>query len=291
MKIVKGVFCLLQSFLIAIKVNDLINWEWKEVLICLWIYLTTYALYALIAGFFLTAVALTAAFSLDFETLRFLKSRVLGYIWYISYYGLDVVGFVILIGVFLKISDSNEDEMMQNGILWTKKLTSFLLIYSMLLFPILNKFKASSFGDLRMNFQNQAVSRKKETCLKATEEGQNKTVFFLMVSPTYFSLLPEKKYEDTEENQIETTSDTKVSLQNKDENLCYICENNVSNAILTECGHSGVCCDCAIKSIEQKNECMECRNPVKAIYKIENYSGNEGEVIVQASEIVQIIQV
>jgi len=283
MEIVKRVFCLLQSFLIAIRVNNFINWEWKEVLICLWIYLTTYALYALVAGFFLIAVALTAIFSLDLETLHFLKSRVLGYIWYISYYSLDVVGLIVLIGVFQNISNSNKDEMMLNGLLWGKKLSLFLLICSTLLFPILKKFNV---GDMRLNLQNQAISRKKETILKI-EKDQKKTAFFLMVSPTYFSLLTKKKPEDTYKNKIET----EVSLQNKEENLCYICENNALNAILTECGHGGVCCDCAIKSIEQKNECMECRKPVKAIYQIENYSGNQDEVIVQASEIVQIIKV
>ncbi len=131
-----------------------------------------------------------------------------------------------------------------------------------------------------------------------------------MISHTYFNLLPDISQQQVKEimqsnneNELETASSSgistqkqleaiAISLHNKEEALCYICENNVSDAILIDCGHGGVCCECAIKSIEQKNECMECRKSVKSIYKIENNNSKDRqEVIVQAYEYAQVFEV
>jgi len=119
-------------------------------------------------------------------------------------------------------------------------------------------------------------------------ENENKREFFSMISSTYFSQLENKSEEivqKIEEEDLENTSSLK-----QDENLCYICEDNASNAILVECGHGGVCCECAKQIIEQRSTCMECRKPVKALYRIENYSNQIGK-IVQAHELVQIIEI
>ena len=102
-----------------------------------------------------------------------------------------------------------------------------------------------------------------------------------MVSHTYFSLRTEEMMMQ-KENTIETGSWKRDLEETQNEYLCYICESNVSNTILTKCGHGGVCCECAIRSIEQKNECMGCRKLVKALYKTESSSRHEAEIIVQS---------
>ena len=56
---------------------------------------------------------------------------------------------------------------------------------------------------------------------------------------------------------------------NNDEKLCYICYENTVNAILMDCGHAGVCFECACKLIEKKNECMECRARVDEIVRFD----------------------
>ena len=295
MRIVERIFYVLQSWMIAIKINNLVDLGWRGTLALLWIYLITYALYALLAGLLLFAVTFATIVNLDFQTLVFLRSRIFGYIWHISYHGLYVVGFILLLGVFEKV-DSDEDEILQVGLLCARKLSAFLLIYSTLLFQILKRFNASSFDDLRFTLQNQVVPRKKYTLIKAEEEeDQKKKAFFLMVSHTYFSLLTEEMMMHRNKllskgNGNENSTELAPSQQ-KEESLCYICEDNVSNAILTECGHGGVCYECAVRSIEQKNECMGCRKPAKSIYRIDSYSRSEAEIIVQASEIIQIIDV
>jgi len=150
----------------------------------------------------------------------------------------------------------------------------------------------SPFEDLRATLQNQIVSggsQKKYTLVNI--ENKKKTAFFSMVSPTYFCILKDFS-EEMKEKIPQKFSTDDLENQLKEENLCYICENNTSNAILAGCGHGGVCCDCAIKSIEQKNECMGCRKPIEAIFQIESKNSENGsEVIIRASELVQVIEI
>ena len=55
-----------------------------------------------------------------------------------------------------------------------------------------------------------------------------------------------------------------------DEKLCYLCYDNAPNAILMNCKHGGICYECAISLVKKKNECMECRSTVDAIYKVDH---------------------
>ena len=53
-----------------------------------------------------------------------------------------------------------------------------------------------------------------------------------------------------------------------DDKLCYLCYTNAANAILLNCKHGGICYDCAVALVQKKNECMQCRTEINAIYKI-----------------------
>jgi len=296
--IITRLFYIFQSALIAAKMNNYLDLEWKTTLVLVWIYLGINAAYAILAGLLLTSVSLSSIINYDREYLLQLKSEIVGYIWHISYNAFNVVGIILLIGRF-----GDADELVHKGLLFAKKLSIFLLAYTVLLFPLLKKQTLDLFQDLLTILQVQITHDektlpKKHALVKAQEE--NKKEFFMMISQTYFSLRKEEEMKEKITNKEQTPADA-ISLsinnidenqlnisQDKKENMCYICESTVSNAILIDCGHGGVCCDCAVKSVEQKNECMECRKPVKSIYKIEN---NEGENIVQASEFVQVIEV
>jgi Zinc finger, C3HC4 type (RING finger) len=50
------------------------------------------------------------------------------------------------------------------------------------------------------------------------------------------------------------------------EKLCYVCEARDANAVLLECGHGGVCYECALGLVRQRRErsCPICR--VSATY-------------------------
>ena len=51
-------------------------------------------------------------------------------------------------------------------------------------------------------------------------------------------------------------------------NECYICVDKPSNAVIMNCGHGGVCYDCAIEFVKKKSQCMECRQEVNQVVKI-----------------------
>jgi len=55
----------------------------------------------------------------------------------------------------------------------------------------------------------------------------------------------------------------------EEETLCYLCFEGPPNAVLLNCGHGGICYECAVALIKKKNECMECRKPVEMIYKVD----------------------
>ena len=43
---------------------------------------------------------------------------------------------------------------------------------------------------------------------------------------------------------------------------CLICFDKDSNAIFMDCGHGGVCYDCAMEIWKSSNECHLCREPI-----------------------------
>ena len=302
--IVTRLFYILQSSLIAAKMNNMIDLEWKTTLVFLWIYLGINAVYAVLAGLLLISVSLSSIINFDREYLSLLKNEVVGYIWHISYNAFNVAGIILLIGYF-----GDAEDILEVGLFFAQKLSLFLGVYTVFLFPLLKKQTLDLFQDLLTILQVQVTPdaepvQKKHALVKT--DNQNKKEFFLMISSTYFSLLKKTEMKEiiqkkeSNENPVgfvslsisadENQHPADISEEKKEDVLCYICENNESNAIIAECGHGGVCCDCVVKSVEQKNECMECRKPVKAIYKIENNSETEGKIIVQASEFVQVLE-
>jgi len=56
--------------------------------------------------------------------------------------------------------------------------------------------------------------------------------------------------------------------ENEEELLCYVCCERKPNAILENCGHGGICYECAISLMNRRNKCMQCRNTVETVLKI-----------------------
>jgi len=58
---------------------------------------------------------------------------------------------------------------------------------------------------------------------------------------------------------------------NENDNLCYICVSKAPNAIVMDCGHGGMCYECAIESWRKGNKCVMCRQEVYRILKVNFY--------------------
>ena len=78
-----------------------------------------------------------------------------------------------------------------------------------------------------------------------------------------------KKHLSAEDlDRIKNLTENADQPTDRDDKLCYLCYTNPANAILLDCKHGGICYSCAVALIKKKNECMQCRTEIKAIYKI-----------------------
>jgi len=63
--------------------------------------------------------------------------------------------------------------------------------------------------------------------------------------------------------------DPSSKVISEEEKHCYLCCERPPNAVLLNCGHGGICYDCAVNLMKTKNKCMECRGVVDGIYKVD----------------------
>lgn len=128
--------------------------------------------------------------TLIFSVVKGLKTRIPGYIWHIYFYGLNATALIILLGIFQKIEEQSDENFLEFGLKAAKSLSFFLLIYTILALPFLKKSCAGPFQDFGSRTQDQDLPnchpRKGH---KLNVQSQNKTAFFLMISPTYFGFL------------------------------------------------------------------------------------------------------
>lgn len=54
-----------------------------------------------------------------------------------------------------------------------------------------------------------------------------------------------------------------------DDSLCTICYSQKSNTVLLDCGHGGICIDCATDTMKKNNHCLFCRARVVQIIEID----------------------
>ncbi len=57
-------------------------------------------------------------------------------------------------------------------------------------------------------------------------------------------------------------------MKNSNENMCYVCMQEVADAVVINCGHGGFCFRCAERYMLMKSECMACRGQAEKIAKI-----------------------
>ncbi len=55
----------------------------------------------------------------------------------------------------------------------------------------------------------------------------------------------------------------------QEDNSCYLCCSKAANALLMSCGHGGICYDCAIEIVQKNNQCMQCRQTIDEVCKID----------------------
>ena len=77
--------------------------------------------------------------------------------------------------------------------------------------------------------------------------------------------------------RVEPESGGTEGQEAKEESLCQICFTNDACAVLLDCGHGGICLDCAIDAMKKNNSCIFCREKVLQIIEIDMSGNNEAE--------------
>lgn len=73
-----------------------------------------------------------------------------------------------------------------------------------------------------------------------------------------------------EKSEEEKKEEEEVTYENEnEEGLCFICFSNDSNCVFLDCGHGGICLDCAMDTIKRNNICALCRETVSQIIEID----------------------
>lgn len=61
--------------------------------------------------------------------------------------------------------------------------------------------------------------------------------------------------------------------------VCFMCDEHISDAVLMECGHGGLCHACALQLWKTSSQCHLCRSPISHVLKIELPSSNYVKIL------------
>lgn len=76
--------------------------------------------------------------------------------------------------------------------------------------------------------------------------------------------------ENGEKEEEEIVKKEEITYENEDEEgLCYICFANDADCVFLDCGHGGICLECAMDTIKRNNICSLCRELVSQIIEID----------------------
>jgi len=67
---------------------------------------------------------------------------------------------------------------------------------------------------------------------------------------------------------LDSSPNSKSQKELTRENMCYVCLEEIADAVVINCGHGGFCYRCAEKYMLMKSECMACRGQAEKIAKI-----------------------
>jgi len=249
-----------QIYLITLKFSQLITWNWFFVLI-------TSGLYLIFVFGFMFSICLAFAYRLKGDD-EFFRPSLKGLTWHFFYYSLGIVALLMMIGMAFFNGSKGVGLLKIAGYIGLG-LSSFLVcltvgIWKELVLHIQDFWLSDHF--LLEPLPQWTTEKKQEIGFKVEKQVN----YFTLISSTYFRRL-ENKAEGATSNEgngrqnIEETTE----IKHEEENLCYLCYEKSSNAILGACGHGGVCYECVIPLIKKKNKCMECRSDVEEIYKVE----------------------
>ena len=74
-------------------------------------------------------------------------------------------------------------------------------------------------------------------------------------------------------------TDFETDANTVDVDKCLMCMEKYTNAVFMECGHGGVCFECAVKVEKESGMCHICRAEITQVLKVFKIPGGVIEVI------------
>lgn len=90
-----------------------------------------------------------------------------------------------------------------------------------------------------------------------------------LLKKSTFSKFKGSSLKKEEEKKNETIEKKDVEDDYDEEGLCFVCFCNDANVVFLDCGHGGVCLECAMDTIKRNNICALCRENVNQIIEID----------------------
>jgi len=134
---------------------------------------------------------------------------------------------------------------------------------------------------LKISRENMRESLEKKPILKKNEAPKSlqDIDFAIKVQDAKVLMKPERSVSWTlnDLNKIDKTTifekEKVVDMDN--ENLCFICCQKKADAVNLDCGHGGMCIECAQEAWKKQNNCVTCRKVISKVAKINMVKGLE----------------
>ncbi|CAD8162882.1 unnamed protein product [Paramecium octaurelia] len=270
-------FSLLIAMLcITLKVNNYVDWTWSQTFWWYWMFLS--GLIGTTITFFLILISKLIRFKCS-TRINQTKNEIKLLIWllYIATLSSVIAGIWIVntlnelgIDFNIKIGDVFIYIIIPLNILifYTISYSFFNSVVEYVL--TINQIETTN-SNPKIHSQNKEKQNKKELI--------KSSIFMQKLSNAYFrkiTTLEISKLKDASQNEILTERNMNKNIIKKNKpfhcnsnNKCIICCEKVSNAVFMNCGHGGICYQCAIQVAQNQKECFLCRQIILQIYEID----------------------
>jgi len=271
------IFFSIQLFLLTIKLDGDVDCSWGIIFCLVWFYLAMIIFYfILLVVIFLMITVFSVLRRRVYESLD-CKTQFIGHFWYMLYVGFSAIAFLALTEITTILQGDQDSQLLKKWIVAARYLSLFLIIYG------------AFWKDRILSYLNNVINSEDETTAfeRFDEEKvvmdvktRKRVYYFQKVSSTYFTPIenPQQFIQKKEEK------DSGRQDQEEGYNSCYVCFENPCNAIVMNCGHGGVCFECALKFIKRKSQCMECRQSSNRLLKIDPNSNKSDDIIKSIEE-------
>ena len=99
-----------------------------------------------------------------------------------------------------------------------------------------------------------------------------RVVTYFQISPSYYQTKEENIEREVNYENLENPNEICEQFSiSGEESLCIVCMEKVSNTIINNCGHGGMCDTCIKLTLIRSKKCCHCRKPIDKILVIKPY--------------------